>query len=145
MTDNFTSTFSGSLKEIIQSKHFKNRSNVIHTLFKEIISIIENVFSDELSIIKLSYTGDYIAFYRMDGPQKRIFLTLKAKRDRATKQEIFHASVKVSDEIRRNKFDLKKRTKKNRIPWGEFSFGTIDEFESKINAIRYSFKMCIKT
>ena len=74
MTDNFTSTFSGSLKEIIQSKHFKNRSNVIHTLFKEIISIIENVFSDELSIIKLSYTGDYIAFYRMDGPYAIIAL-----------------------------------------------------------------------
>jgi len=139
-----SSTFSVSINEIIKSKHFRNRSNNLLILFKEIISILENEFKDDLSIIKLSFTSSYIAFYRMDVPQKRIFLTLNPKKDKDTKQEIFHSSVKVADENLRADFKLKKQTKKNRIPWGKFDFGTIEEFKRKIEVIRHSFNECIE-
>jgi len=130
--------------EIIDSKHFANRYDNIKPLFRELTRIVILGLQDEIHRINLSYNESYIGFYRVDSNiVPRLFITIRTRKSRKNETSYLHLSLKVeSPKIREeNKLDLRRRPK--RRDEGDFDMKKLEDLNSRLEAIIYSYNSCI--
>jgi len=136
--------FDKIVDEIIDSKHFTNRYDNIKPLFREITRIVISELQDEIPKIHLSYNESYIGFYRVESDSApRLFITIRTRKSRKNEKSYLHLSLNVdSPKIREeNKLDLSRRPK--RRDEGDFDLKTLEDLNSRLEAIIYSYNSCI--
>lgn len=134
-----------NMDSILNSKHFTDRDESIKSLFKEVVNSVWDEFQNEISQIEVSFNKSYIGFYRVIKPNlRRLFMTIRVKKDKITKENMFHASLKVDNPQKRDEYKLDLSRKTNRKDEGDFDFRNMEKFGSKIGALRYSFDSCFE-